>query len=161
DRDAKTEQAITDFLNNHLGTELSQPSSSVVVTTSDSGVHYGMTLNFDLADVSLPVSFKAGLAGLGLDVDTTVNVGLSFALKLGFGANKADGFYLDTGDPQGITVTAHTSAPTIGAAVNLGFLKITASGIAGLPALDVKGSFTGGLTDPGHDGRLTADKLGG
>lgn len=108
-----------------------------------------------------PIDFDIGVPGFGLEVDGNVVLGIGFDLRLVFGFNKTDGFYLGTEggmeDPE-LVLEFSATIPGLHAAGELFFLQLDVSDDADAPS-----HFTGGfyvdLMDPNSDGKLTFSEL--
>ncbi len=108
-----------------------------------------------------PIDFDIGVPGFGLEVDGNVVLGIGFDLRLVFGFNKTDGFYLGTqGGMENPELVLEFSAtiPGLHAAGELFFLQLDV-----MDDPDSPSHFTGGfyvdLMDPNGDGKLTFSEL--
>lgn len=108
-----------------------------------------------------PIDFDIGVPGFGLEVDGNVVLGIGFDLRLVFGFNKTDGFYLGTEggmeDPE-LVLEFSATIPGLHAAGELFFLQLDVMDSETDPS-----HFTGGfyvdLEDPNGDGKLTFSEL--
>lgn len=97
----------------------------VQVGESSDNLSINLKLGRSLELLTLPVGFDLGLPGLGLDVEGDVKTQIGFSLDVGFGINAADGFYVDTQDPDELTITLDVTIPDMKAEAGvLGFLKV-------------------------------------
>jgi Ca2+-binding RTX toxin-like protein len=108
-----------------------------------------------------PIDFDIGVPGFGLEVDGNVVIGIGFDLRLVFGFNKENGFYLGTEggmeDPE-LVLQFEATIPGLHAAGELFFLQLDV-----MDDPDAPSHFTGGfyvdLMDPNGDGMLTFSEL--
>ena len=108
-----------------------------------------------------PIDFDIGVPGFGLEVDGNVTIGIGFDLRLVFGFNKEDGFYLGTEggmeDPE-LVLSFEATIPGLHAAGELFFLRLDVSDDADAPSY-FSGGFYVDLMDPSGDGKLTFAEL--
>ncbi|GAB4460482.1 MAG: hypothetical protein OHK0037_07820 [Elainellaceae cyanobacterium] len=97
----------------------------VQVSESSDNLSINLKLGRSLELLTLPVDFDLGLPGLGLEVEGDVKTQLGFSLDVGFGINATDGFYVNTKDPDELTITLDATIPDMKAEAGvLGFLKV-------------------------------------
>ena len=77
-----------------------------------------------LVDAGAGIGFNLGIPGLGLETEGDIHLDIDWALKLGFGINFSDGFYLDIGDSSELQLTARVTTPGLGITGRLGFLQV-------------------------------------
>jgi len=174
------EDAIKEGIWNSLG-----PEGLDLLVNFASGLDFANDATFDDLDVSLdcndglvvnlrlkkflalldttqnPIDFDIGVPGFGLEVDGNVVLGIGFDLRLVFGFNKEDGFYLGTAggmeDPE-LVLEFSATIPGLHAAGELFFLQLDVMDDPENPS-----HFTGGfyvdLMDPNSDGKLTFAEL--
>lgn len=104
-----------------------------------------------------PIDFSIGVPGFGLEVSGNVKVELAFDLRLGFGFNTQDGFYIDSGaagsDPE-LQIGFLVTIPSLAAKGQLFFLQLDVADDTEDPS-SFEGGFSVDLKDPNNDGKLT------
>jgi hypothetical protein len=156
------EDAIKEGIWNALG-----PDGLDILVDFETGNPFADDATFDVLDVTLscddglvvnlrlaktlsildttqnPIDFDIGVPGFGLEVDGNVVLELGFDLRLVFGFNKTDGFYLGTeggmDDPE-LVLEFSATIPGLHAAGELFFLQLDVSDDADAPS-----HFTGGF----------------
>ncbi len=104
-----------------------------------------------------PIDFDIGVPGFGLEVDGNVVVSIGFDLKFGFGFNKEDGFYFNTGAPANdpeLVIEFTAEIPGLHAAGELLFLQLDVMDDPDDPSI-FSGFFRVDLKDPNNDQKLT------
>ncbi len=174
------EDAIKEGIWNSLG-----PDGLNLLVNFDDGTDFAADATFDDLDVTLscddglvvnlrlkkflafldtsanPIDFEIGVPGFGLEVDGNVVLGIGFDLRLVFGFNKTDGFYLGTEggmeDPE-LVLEFSATIPGLHAGGSIFFLQLDV-----MDDPDAPSHFTGGfyvdLMDPNGDGKLTFAEL--
>ncbi len=140
--------------------DASAGSSQLDVVLSCDGLAVNIRLKKSLALLDTtqnPIDFDLGVDGFGLSVDGNVILSLGFDLKLGFGFNKSDGFYIVTSDGSGdpeLDIGFSATIPGLHAKGALFFLQLDVNDDPTAPSSFV-GHFMVDLRDPNSDGKLT------
>ncbi len=124
--------------------------------------------------VANPIQVDFGLDGLGLEIDSDLNLDVSFQFDVGFSVSADQGFALWTGqvgdDPEldislDATISDAASGEMANATASLGFLQFTANDkLITRPDGSQSGSYFAGtfqvdLKDPNGDGKLTMAEI--
>lgn len=142
-------------------------AGDVDIACDASGIHFNLRLKQSVALVDTtgnPIAFDLGIPGFGLSVDGNVKVEVGFDLKLRFGINASEGFYMDTSDAEELRVEFKVTIPGLHAQGRLFLLQLDvadesdgkdAKGNGRLPS-SFSGSFSVDLKDPsGSNHHLT------
>ncbi len=94
-----------------------------IIETADD-VKFNLKLSKSITSFNASLDTDIGLPGLGLNVDGSANVGLSYDFNLKFGINRVNGFYIDTSATDELKVGLNASIQNLDATGNLGFLQL-------------------------------------
>lgn len=140
------------------GSDTVNTPDDVEVICTNGEVVFQLRLKKSLAVVDTsadPIRVDIGRPGLGLTVEGNVLVELSFDLKLKFGINRSEGFYLDTSASPELFLGLKASIPGLAARGTLAFLQLDVTDDAADPSTFIAG-FQVDLKDPvGSNNHLT------
>ena len=158
--------------NGKLITKFPESADDIELTLSPQGlIQFNIKFGGTLVDGEIPIEFSAGVPGLNLDVDSTIQTEIDYLMGIGLGlGNMATDGTVDVGvflDTSGINAAGEEIALDIDATLTpgstaegtLGFLKMsledvheTGSGLHGHLGLDIVDA--GGDYGTANDGRL-------
>jgi Ca2+-binding RTX toxin-like protein len=122
----------------------------IVLVESSDQVRFDLRIGGALT-ASANVGFDAGLSSLGLTLEATPTVSLSYRFDLSFGVSRDDGFYFETSKPDELEIMAEATLGGLNAEGRLGFLTLRARDNAAAPSR-LRAAFKVDLT--GENGRL-------
>ncbi|MCC6231526.1 MAG: hypothetical protein IT580_02725, partial [Verrucomicrobiales bacterium] len=105
-------------------------AEEVEVICDGNGIRFDLRLKKAVALVDTsgnPIDFDIGIPGLGLSVDGNVKVEVGFDLRLAFGLNTSDGFYVDTSADEELRLEFKITIPGLNAKGQLLFLQLDVS----------------------------------
>ncbi len=105
----------------------------IVLVQSNDLVQFDLRIGGALT-ASTNIGFDAGLSSLGLTLEATPTVSLSYRFDLSFGVSRAGGFYFETSKPDELEVVAEATLGGLNAAGRLGFLTLQARDNAASPS---------------------------
>lgn len=128
-----------------------------VTIDCDEGLIVNLRLRKEAALVNAEFGFDIGVPGFGLAADGSLLVKVGFDLKFGFGMNKEDGFFFNTGapgsDPE-LRIYFEVTLPNTSFTGQLFFIQLDIIDDADNPSSFI-GEFVVDLRDPNRDGKLT------
>ena len=115
------------------GTDVTENDFTPSGLNSSTFTQFNAHLRKSIARVNVPLSFDAGLPGLGLSVKGGIAADVGFDWNFGFGISKQDGAFLDVSAADDLKVDYKLSIPGLDATGKLGFLQIRAKDRASNP----------------------------
>ena len=151
-----TDQAIRDKLQAALLSVLPGPIDILSLNGGSGQIQFNFNFQEALTEHAVDLDFESGIAGLGLDIQSTLRAKTSYGIKLGFGIDLSQGdrFYIDTTQDQ-ISIGLDINAVITGSG-KLGFLQLNAQQNATSPTRFL-GNFSIDLQD--SDGFLTVNEF--
>lgn len=149
-----TVEDIQNALNEALGSSgLDLLKQTIEVVDSTDEVVFDLKLGSNITNFSTSLASNFGIPGVGFELSGDAEVDLGFDFNLKLGANKTEGFFIDTSANDELTVELNASTPNLKAKGKLGFLNLTVTD----QGTNFGGTFTVDLMDSG--GRLTQAEI--
>jgi Ca2+-binding RTX toxin-like protein len=128
-----------------------------VTVDCDDGLMVNLRLRKEATLVNAEFGFDIGVPGFGLEADGSLQVKVGFDLMFGFGINKEDGFFFNTGSPGSdpeLRIYFEVTLPNTSFKGQLLFLQLEILDDVGNPS-KFAGEFIVDIRDPNRDGKLT------
>ena len=134
-----------------------KPEDIQLILTPDGAISFNLMFGGSLVDGGLPIDFSAGLPGLNLDVDATINGRIDYLMGLGLGLSGTRGVFLDTSgindDAEELALDVNLNlAPGSSASGTLGFLKMQFTDVNPDGGSGIHGHFGLDMADENGDG---------